>query len=178
MCLALSSVIIVSFHKFSFPVLLKRKFLAKPRYATFQKNVAYHCIFLLSNTEELQLQCTEYLVLAYFAHLEHGTPTFFPGHFFLRQKCLRVQTESFFLGLHTFPLRRKKSAATTKIPSVRHFQDLKSILGGRYREKSAPQADFFFWGWEFLFFPPPENLIFGLFAYHPDQWCTKFWLLT
>ena len=158
MCLALSSVIIVSFHKFSFPVLLKRKFLAKPRYATFQKNVAYHCIFLLSNTEELQLQCTEYLVLAYFAHFEHGTPTFFPWSLFSQTE---VQTESFFLGLHTFPLRRKKSAATTKIPSVRHFQDLKSILGGRYREKSAPQADFFFfWGWEF-FFSPPENLIFG-----------------
>ena len=86
-----------------------------------------------------------------------GPQHFFPGHFFLRQKCLRVQTESFFLGLHTFPLRRKKSAATAKIPSVRHFQDLKSILGGRYREKSAPQADFFFGGGKFFFFPHPKT---------------------
>ena len=157
MCLALSSVIIVSFHKFSFPVLLKRKFLAKPRYATFQKNVAYHCIFLLSNTEELQLQCTEYLVLAYFAHLEHGTPTFFPWSLFSQTEVPESADRKLLLGLHTFPLRRKKSAATTKIPSVRHFQDLKSILGGRYREKSAPQADFFFWGWEFFFFPHPKT---------------------
>ena len=55
------------------------------------------------------------------------------------------------------------------------------ILGGIYGEKPAPQADFFFLGGGGgggFFFPPPENLIFGLFAYHPDQWCTKFWLLT
>ena len=99
---------------------------------------------------------------AYFAHLEHGTPTFFSWSFFPRQKCL-----------HTFPLRRKKSAATTKIPSVRNFQNLKSAFWEAYIRRRI-----FFLGGGFFFSPPPENLIFGLFAYHPDQWCTKFWLLT
>ena len=36
--MALTLVIIVSFRKFYLGILLKRKFLAKPRYATFQKN--------------------------------------------------------------------------------------------------------------------------------------------
>ena len=107
------------------------------------------------------------IFFACFAHLEHGTPTFFSWSLFPRQKCL-----------HTFPLRRKKSAATTKIPSVRHFQNLKSAFWETDLEESLRRRRIFFWGRGFFFFPPPENLIFGLFAYHPDQWCAKFWLLT
>ena len=72
-----------------------------------------------------------------------GTPTFFSWSLFPRQKCL-----------HTFPLRRKKSAATTKIPSVRHFQNLKSAfweadLGESLRRRRI----FFFGGEDFFFFP-------------------------
>ena len=37
--MSLSLVIIVSFRKFYFHILLKQKFLAKPRYATFQKKM-------------------------------------------------------------------------------------------------------------------------------------------
>ena len=148
--MALSLVIIVSFHKFYFPVLLKRKFLAKPRYATFQKNVAQNCILLLpQNSYNYSAQNTFFLLISHI--WEHGTPTFFSWSFFPRQKCL-----------HTFPLRRKKSVATTKIPSVRHFQNLKSAFWEAYMGKSLRRRRifFFFWG-GFFFFPPTRK---------PDLW--------
>ena len=78
---------------------------------------------------------------AYFTHLEHGTPTFFSWSFFPRQK-----------------LRRKKSAATTKIPSVRHFQNLKSAFWEAYMGKSLRRRRiFFFWGGDFFFSPHPKT---------------------
>ena len=65
------------------------------------------------------------LFFAYFAHLEHGTPT-------------------------------------TKIPSVRHFQNLKSAFWEAYMGKSLRRRRIFFFGGGFFSPPPPTR--------KPDLW--------
>ena len=47
--MARSLVILISFRKFYLRILLKRKFLAKPQYATFPKNTLKIALFLQPN---------------------------------------------------------------------------------------------------------------------------------